>query len=417
MGKKQKDVLDKMKPKFVAQAAEKGHAPATLEKIWKDWEAFASYAFNKSHSTCYAWIAYQTAYLKAHYPAEYMAAVLTNNMSDIKQVAFFMEECKQMGVQVLGPDVNESILKFSVNPQGEVRFGLSGIKGVGEKAVESIIEERNTNGFYKSIYDFARRSNTRTVNKKAYESFVYSGAFDSFGSHRAQFFFIGMNDKLNGIEKLIKYSNDFQNSESSAQSSLFGGTVADMINEPTLPVAAEWTLIDRLKYEKDAIGIFLSGHPLDNYKLELKEFCQHSVRHLAVVNKIRMGDTNEDVLAEFEQIKNRELVVGGLVVISAQRMTKTGKPFGTIVFEDYNDSCELALFGEDFVKFKQFMTDGYFLQIRGRVGERFRKEGDWEFKITSIALLSDLREKLAKSITIQFQFRELTIRSSPVFWP
>jgi DNA polymerase-3 subunit alpha len=401
MGKKQKDVLDKMKPKFVAQAAEKGHAPATLEKIWKDWEAFASYAFNKSHSTCYAWIAYQTAYLKAHYPAEYMAAVLTNNMSDIKQVAFFMEECKQMGVQVLGPDVNESILKFSVNPQGEVRFGLSGIKGVGEKAVESIIEERNANGFYKSIYDFARRSNTRTVNKKAYESFVYSGAFDSFGSHRAQFFFVGMNDKLNGIEKLIKYSNDFQSSESSAQSSLFGGTVADMINEPTLPVAAEWTLIDRLKYEKDAIGIFLSGHPLDNYKLELKEFCQHNVRHLSIVNKIRMGDTNEDVLAEFEQLKNRELVVGGLVVISAQRMTKTGKPFGTIVFEDYNDSCELALFGEDFVKFKQFMTDGYFLQIRGRVGERFRKEGDWEFKITSIALLSDLRDKLAKTITIQ----------------
>ena len=401
MGKKQKDVLDKMKPKFVAQAAEKGHAPATLEKIWKDWEAFASYAFNKSHSTCYAWIAYQTAYLKAHYPAEYMAAVLTNNMSDIKQVAFFMEECKQMGVRVLGPDVNESILKFSVNPQGEVRFGLSGIKGVGEKAVESIIEERTNGGFYHSIYDFARRSNTRTVNKKAYESFVYSGAFDSFGFHRAQFFFVGINDKLNGIEKLIKYSNDFQNSESSAQSSLFGGTVADMINEPTLPVSAEWTLIDRLKYEKDAIGIFLSGHPLDNYKLELKEFCQHNVRHLAVVNKIRMGDTNEDVLAEFEQIKNRELVVGGLVVISAQRMTKTGKPFGTIVFEDYNDSCELALFGEDFVKFKQFMTDGYFLQIRGRVGERFRKEGDWEFKITSIALLSDLRDKLAKCITIQ----------------
>jgi len=400
MGKKQKDVLDKMKPKFVKQAAEKGHSPAILEKIWKDWEAFASYAFNKSHSTCYAWIAYQTAYLKAHYPAEYMAAVLTNNMSDIKQVAFFMEECKQMGVAVLGPDVNESDLKFSVNDKGQVRFGLSGVKGVGEKAVESIIEERKA-GLYASIYDFAKRSNTRTVNKKAYESFVYSGAFDGFGYHRAQYFFVGINDKLNGIEKLIKYSNDFQNKESSSQSSLFGGTIADLISEPTLPVAAEWSLIDRLKYEKDAIGIFLSGHPLDNYKLELKNFCQHSVRHLSIVNKIRMGDTNEEVMLEFESLKNRELVVGGLVVISAQRMTKTGKPFGTIVFEDYNDSCELALFGEDFVKFKQFMTDGYFLQIRGRVGERFRKEGDWEFKITSIALLSDLRDKLAKCITIQ----------------
>lgn len=401
MGKKQKDVLDKMKPKFVAQAAEKGHDPVILEKIWKDWEAFASYAFNKSHSTCYAWIAYQTAYLKAHYPAEYMAAVLSNNMSDIKQVAFFMEECKQMGVQVLGPDVNESDIKFSVNTQGEVRFGLSGIKGVGEKAVESIIEDRVTNGMYKDIYDFARRSNTRTVNKKAYESFVYSGAFDGFGHHRAQYFFVGPNDKMNGTEKLIKYANDFQNNESSSQSSLFGGSVADLILEPALPVAPEWSLIDRLKYEKDAIGIFLSGHPLDNYRLELREFCQHSVRHLTVVNKIRTGDTNEEVLAEFENIKNRELVVGGLVVVAAQRMTKTGKPFGTIVFEDYDDTCELALFGDDFIKFKQFLTDGYFLQIRGRVAERFRKEGDWEFKITSINLLSELRDKLAKCVTIQ----------------
>ncbi|TKC07039.1 DNA polymerase III subunit alpha [Pedobacter frigoris] len=408
MGKKQKDVLDKMKPKFVAQAAEKGHDAATLEKIWKDWEAFASYAFNKSHSTCYAWIAYQTAYLKAHYPAEYMAAVLSNNMSDIKQVAFFMEECKQMGVQVLGPDVNESDIKFSVNAQGEVRFGLSGIKGVGDKAVESIIEERVAKGMYADVYDFARRSNTRTVNKKAYESFVYSGAFDGFGSHRAQYFFVGMNDRMNGIEKLIKYANDFQNNESSSQSSLFGGGVADLISEPSLPVAPEWSLIDRLKYEKDAIGIFLSGHPLDNYRLELDRFCQQNVKHLSIVNKIRSGDTNEEVLAEFEGIKNRELVVGGLVVMAAQRMTKTGKPFGTMMFEDYDDSCELALFGDDFIKFKQFLTEGYFLQIRGRVGERFRKEGDWEFKITSINLLSELRDKLAKSVTIQVPIERIT---------
>jgi DNA polymerase-3 subunit alpha len=401
MGKKQKDVLDKMKPKFVAQAAAKGHSPATLEKIWKDWEAFASYAFNKSHSTCYAWIAYQTAYLKAHYPSEYMAAVLSNNMSDIKQVAFFMEECRQMTVQVLGPDVNESDIKFSVNDRGEIRFGLSAVKGVGEKAVESIIEERRTNGPFKSVHDFAKRANTRTVNKKAYESFVYSGAFDGFGYHRAQYFFVGINDKMNGIEKLIKYSNDFQNNESSAQSSLFGGTVADLILEPSLPVAPEWTLIDKLKYEKDAIGIFLSGHPLDNYRFELNNFCLQCVKHLSLVNKIRTGDTNEETLAEFEMIKNKELVVGGLVVASAQRMTKTGKPFGTFVFEDYDESCELALFGDDFIKFKQFLTEGYFLQIRGRVGERFRKEGDWEFKITSINLLSELRDKLTKCITIQ----------------
>ncbi|RZK92357.1 MAG: DNA polymerase III subunit alpha, partial [Pedobacter sp.] len=289
MGKKQRDVLDKMKPKFIKQAAEKGHDEKILEKIWKDWEAFAEYAFNKSHSTCYAWIAYQTAYLKANYPAEYMAAVLSNNMSDIKQVAFFMEECRQMGVTVLGPDVNESDLKFSVNANGEVRFGMSAVKGVGEKAVESIIEERVANGPYPSVFEFAKRSNTRIVNKKAYESFVYSGAFDAYGFHRAQYFYIGPNDKMNGIEKLIKYANDFQNNQNSSQSSLFGGSKADLILEPSFPVSPEWGLIDRLKYEKDAIGIFLSGHPLDDYRFELTNFCQHSVKHISIVNKIRSG--------------------------------------------------------------------------------------------------------------------------------
>ena len=407
MGKKQKDVLDKMKPKFIKQAAENGHDTAILEKIWKDWEAFAEYAFNKSHSTCYAWIAYQTAYLKANYPAEYMAAVLSNNMSDIKQVAFFMEECRQMGVTVLGPDVNESDLKFSVNTKGEIRFGMSAVKGVGEKAVESIIEERIENGPYTSVFDFAKRSNTRVVNKKAYESFVYSGAFDAFNFHRAQYFFIGANDKMNGIEKLIKYANDFQNNENSSQASLFGGSKADLILEPTFPVSPEWGLIDRLKYEKDAIGIFLSGHPLDDYRFELTNFCQHSVRHLSIVNKIRSGDTSEEVLTEFEFLKNRDLVVGGLVVTAAQRITKTGKPFGVFVFEDYDESCEIALFGDDFLKFKQFLTEGYFLQIRGKVGERFKKEGDWEFKVTSIDLLSELRDKLTKRITIQVDLQSL----------
>ncbi len=406
MGKKQKDVLDKMKPKFIDQAVQNGHQTASLEKIWKDWEAFASYAFNKSHSTCYAWIAYQTAYLKANYPAEYMAAVLSNNMSDIKQVAFFMEECRQMGVKVLGPDVNESDLKFSVNSNGEVRFGLSAVKGVGEKAVESIIIERE-NGNYADIYDFAKRSNTRIVNKKAYESFVYSGAFDAFGFHRAQYFYIGPNDKLNGLEKLIKYANDFQNNDATSQASLFGGSKADLILEPQMPMSPEWGLLDRLKYEKDAIGIFLSGHPLDNYKFELQHYCAHSVKHLNVINKIRMGDNDEELLGEFEGLKNRELVVGGLVVVAAQRMTKTGKPFGTIVFEDYDDTTELALFGDDFIKFKQYLTDGYFLRINGRVGERFGKAGDWEFKINSISLLSELRDKMTKSITIQVQIEDI----------
>lgn len=414
MGKKQKDVLDKMKPKFIEQAINNGHSKTALEKIWKDWEAFASYAFNKSHSTCYAWIAYQTAYLKANYPAEYMAAVLSNNMSDIKQVAFFMEECRQMGVKVLGPDVNESDLKFSVNNNGEVRFGLSAVKGVGDKAVESIISERE-NGNYKNLFDFAKRSNTRIVNKKAYESFVYSGAFDAFGFHRAQYFYVGPNDKLNGIEKLIKYSNDFQNNDATSQGSLFGGSKADLILEPQMPVCPEWGLLDRLKYEKDAIGIFLSGHPLDNYRFELRHYCANSVKHLNIINKVRSGDQDEELMLEFEQLKNKELVVGGLVVSASQRITKTGKPFGTFVFEDYDDSCELALFGDDFIKFKQYLTEGYFLRITGRVGERFGKTGDWEFKISTINLLSELRDKMTKSITIQVQIEDINDEFMTVF--
>lgn len=230
---------------------------------------------------------------------------------------------------------------------------------------------------------------------------MYSGAFDAFGYHRAQYFYIGANDKMNGIEKLIKYANDFQNNENSSQASLFGGSKADLILEPTFPVSPEWGLIDRLKYEKDAIGIFLSGHPLDDYKFELTNFCQHTVKHLSIVNKIRTGDTTEEVLTEFEYLKNRDLVIGGLVVSASQRITKTGKPFGVFVFEDYDDSCEIALFSDDFLKFKQFLTEGYFLQIKGRVGERFKKEGDWEFKVNSIDLLSELRDKLTKCITIQ----------------
>ena len=407
MGKKQRDVLDKMKPNFIKQAAAKGHDPVVLEKIWKDWEAFAEYAFNKSHSTCYAWIAYQTAYLKANYPAEYMAAVLSNNMSDIKQVAFFMEECRQMGVVVLGPDVNESELKFSVNDSGEIRFGMNAVKGVGEKAVESIIEERAENGPYTSVFEFSKRSNTRTVNKKAYESFVHSGAFDAFGYHRAQYFYIGPNDKLNGVEKLIKYANDFQNNQNSSQSSLFGGSKADLILEPTFAPAPEWGLIDRLKYEKDAIGIFLSGHPLDDYRFELDRYCPYKVRHLSIINKVRTGDTSEDVMAEFESLKNRDIVVGGMVVMASQRITKSGKPFGTFVFEDYDDSCEIALFGEDFINNKNYLVESYFLQIRGKLGLRFRKEGDWEFKITKIDLLAGLRDKLTKSITLQFPIEKV----------
>lgn len=407
MGKKDRKTLDKLKPQFIENAKQKGHDEKTLEKIWTDWEAFASYAFNKSHSTCYAFVAYQTAYLKAHYPAEYMAAVL-NNQNNIEKISFFMEESRKMGIPVLGPDINESGLSFGVNKKGEVRFGMSGVKGVGEKAVESIIEERQANGIYESINDFARRVNSRTVNKKVYENLVYSGAFDCFGFSRAQFFFKPENSTYNGIERLIKYNNDYHNSQNSSQASLFGGTSDEDIPEPQMPECPEWGLIERLKYEKDLIGIYLTGHPLDNYKFELDNFCSHQIKHLSLINKAKGGEMNESDAEEFGKIRNREIVIGGLVANAQHRTTKTGKPFGSMVIEDYSDSYEIVMFGEDYVKQKLFFTDGYFLQIRGQITERFRQKDNWEFKVTQITLLSELRDKMARCLTIQLPLHELS---------
>ncbi|QNL49447.1 DNA polymerase III subunit alpha [Olivibacter sp. SDN3] len=424
MGKKQRDVLDKMKPKFVQQAAENGHDAKVLEKIWKDWEAFASYAFNKSHSTCYAWVAYQTAYLKAHYPAEYMAAVLSNNMNDIKQISFFMEECKRMGLTVLGPDVNESFYKFTVNEQGAIRFGIGAVKGVGAGAVDTIVSNREE-GKYQSIGDFARRSNPRTINKKVYESLVYSGAFDCFGMTRSQFFNVPEGMGHNGIERLIKYTNDYQYNKSNAAMSLFGGTSDADIPEPTLPPCQEWGLMEKLRHEKNVVSMYITGHPMDDYRLELAYFCQHKVSQLHLIDKMRGGagkikdnenedpgiEVNdngvEDIKTEFAKIKNKEMVLGGMVTAVYHGMTKTGKPYGRMTFEDYSDSYEMALFGEDYVKFRGFMNENYFLQIRGTVSERFRQQDNWEFKITAIQLLSELRDKMAKSISIQVPLHDL----------
>ncbi|HEY0056864.1 MAG TPA: DNA polymerase III subunit alpha [Pedobacter sp.] len=407
MGKKDRYMLDKLKPQFIDNAKKLGHDEKQLSKIWTDWEAFASYAFNKSHSTCYAFVAYQTAYLKAHYPGEYMAAVL-NNQNNIEKISFFMEESKKMGIPVLGPDINESNLRFAVNQKGEIRFGMSGIKGIGEKAVESIIEERIANGPFISINDFAKRVNSRTVSRKVYENLVYSGAFDCFGYNRSQFFCKPDNTPYNGIERLIKYNNDYQNSLNSSQVSLFGGTTDAHISEPVMPECPEWGLIERLKFEKDMIGIYLTGHPLDNYKFEMEHFCTYCVRHLALINRAKSGELNEIDTEDFNKIKNRELVIGGLVSNAQHRTTKTGKPFGSLMLEDYSDSFEVVLFGEDYVRLKQFFTDGYFIQIRGTVGERFKQKDNWELKITSMNLLSDLRDKMSKCITIQFPLHQLS---------
>ncbi|MBL7884927.1 MAG: DNA polymerase III subunit alpha, partial [Bacteroidia bacterium] len=365
-------------------ATAKGLSADKLEKIWTDWEKFAQYAFNKSHSTCYAFVAFQTAYLKAHYPGEYMASVLTHNLSNIDKITFFMDECKRMGVSVLGPDVNESSYQFSVNKAGQIRFGMGAVKGVGEAAVISIVEEREANGPYKSIFDLVRRINLRAANKKTFESLAYAGGFDSFGIPRSTYFFTDGNDNINFLEKAIRYGNGHQEGANSSQVSLFGEESAVEMPEPTIPVSEAWSNLEQLRYEKDVVGFFISGHPLDTYKLEIDFFCFHSVND---VKKI-------------EENKNKELVFGGIVTNVHNGITKTGNPWGKITIEDYNESIDLAFFGEDYVKFKQYMVTGLFLHIRGKISERFRNSGNWEFKVSNIQLLSELRDKMARSITV-----------------
>ncbi|WPU95872.1 DNA polymerase III subunit alpha [Mucilaginibacter sabulilitoris] len=407
MGKKQIEVLNKMEAQFMDGAIAKGHPKDKLTKIWTDWKAFAQYAFNKSHSTCYAFVAYQTAYLKAHYPSEYMAAVL-NNQNNMEKITFFMEECRRMNVEVLGPDINESDMSFSVNKRGQVRFGLTGVKGVGDKAVESIIEERDANGPYNSLYDFARRSNTRSVNRKSYENLVYGGAFDEFGTKRAQFFAKTELGVLTGVERLIKYANDYQNVQSSSQSSLFGGSVASYVPEPAMPEVEEWPLIEKLKYEKTVIGIYLTGHPLDNYKVELERFCNSTISDLKLMQKARSGEGGEDIMGAFNELRKRgEIRIGGLVGNVQHKMTKTGKPFGTFVLEDYNESYEFVLFGEDYVKFRNLMMDGYFLHLKGNIEEKFRQKDNWDLRIQVMSLLSEMRDKMTKSLTVCIDMHSL----------
>jgi len=393
MGKKQKDVLDKMKGKFMEGATAKGHPAAELEKIWTDWEAFASYAFNKSHSTCYAWIGYQTAYLKANYPAEYMASVLSNNMSDIKQVTLFMQECRRQQIPVLSPDVNESDLLFSVNKKGEIRFGLAAVKGVGENAVESIIKERST-GPYTSVYDFLRRVDARSASKKVLENLVLSGALDSFGQSRSAYFAPdGRSEQF--LETLTRYSSATRENAQSSQASLFGESEDALIPEPAFPTAPPWDTLTQLNKEKEVVGMFISGHPLDDFALEIRSFCTEQ-------GLVLLGD--------LIQVKGRELRFAGVVRSSEHKTTKNGKPFGTFVLEDYQDSFEFILFGDEYLKFKSLLDPGYYLFLTGRVQERpySQQAGELEFKIGRIELLGDIREKMGKYLDIQIQADGIT---------
>ncbi|QMU65330.1 MAG: DNA polymerase III subunit alpha [Flavobacteriaceae bacterium] len=403
MGKKQAAVLAKMKPQFIEQAGKKGYSAEKLEKIWKDWEAFASYAFNKSHSTCYAWIAYQTAYLKAHYPAEFMASVLSNNMNDIKQVSFFMEECKRMGLEVLGPDVNESYLKFSVNKKGAIRFGMGAVKGVGEAAVKAIIEERKSNGNYHSIFDLTKRVDLRAANKKAFDSLALAGGFDSFsGTHRSQYFYL--DEKGQGfIEKAIRYGNKYQENKNSAQVSLFGETSDIQFPEPEMPFSEPWGTIEQLAKEKEVVGIYISAHPLDDFKNELK-FCNAKVSHFKENLSKHIG---------------ANLSFAGIITEVQHRISKSGKGWSSFFVEDYSDSFEFKIFGEDYLKFKHFLVPNSFLFIRVTIQKGWINkdgvEGDPRLKFVDFKLLQDILDELCKKVTVNIPVQQVNEKSIAAF--
>ena len=388
MGKKKKDIVDAMKPKFIEGGKKNGHDPKVLEKIWSDWEAFASYAFNKSHAACYSWVAFQTAYLKANYPAEFMAAIMSRRRDQITEITKLMDECKAMGIATLGPDVNESYQKFGVNKKGEIRFGLAAIKGMGDGVAQAIIDERDKNGPYKDIFDFVQRINFSQVNRKAFESLALSGGFDSFGIRREDFF--AKNNKGETlIDIVMRYGQTYQLEKQQAQNSLFGGFDDGVeIQTPTLPKAdGRWSDIERLNKERELVGIYLSAHPLDEYKIVLDNLC----------------NTRCDELAEVGSLEGREdVTLGGIVTAVRNGFTKTGKPFGIVTLEDFNGSGELPLFGEDWGSRAGMFAVGASVYVTGKIKPRFayNENGPKDLKVTGVEFLQTVKEKAIDRITI-----------------
>lgn len=388
MGKKKKALLDQMLPKFINGGTERGHPEDILNKVWKDWEAFASYAFNKSHSTCYAFVAFQTAYLKAHYPAEFMASVLTNNKNDISKITFFLQECKRMGLDVLGPDVNESVSDFSVNKQGQIRFGLSALKGVGEGPVEAILSERKESGSFSSIFDMMRRLSLRAVNKKVMESLVLGGGLDCFENiERSQYF--APSEKYDTlIEHALRYGNAHQAQRAQAVNSLFGDSEDVMIPEPKIPEGVTWPLIEKLNREKEVTGIYVSGHPLDDYRIEIENFTTSSLENL-------------------NQHQHRASVTVGCMVANSRHMiSKNGNGWGIFEISDFNGQMEFRLFGEDYQKFKHLLEPGMALYIKGKFQKRWNSE-ELEFKPVEIKLLEGIAENMTESITLKFPIERI----------
>ena len=389
MGKKKKAIVDQMKPKFIKQGQENGHDPQVLEKIWSDWEKFASYAFNKSHATCYSWVAYQTAYLKAHYPAEYMAALMTRRFSQITEITKLMEECKAMKIATLGPDVNESQIGFGVNKHGEIRFGLSAIKGMGASAAESIVREREANGPYKDIYDFAERIDLSNVNRKAFESLAYSGGFDSFGLQREQYFGVtGKGDLF--LDTIVRYGQLFQMEKAEQQNSLFGGMDAVAVIHPVAPKSEKWPTIEKLNKERELVGVYLSAHPLDEYSVVLRNMCN---THCSQIGR------NADMT---QLSKTDEVTFGGIVTTVTERFSqKTGKPFGFVTIEDFDGTGELALFGDDWARWNNLLKENYTIFVTAKCQPRYRNNPSMlELKVQNVEQLYDVKAHRLERFTI-----------------
>ena len=384
MGKKLRDKLDHMKPKFIEGGRKNGHDPKVLEKIWADWEKFASYAFNKSHATCYSWVAYQTAYLKANYPSEYMAATMSRNISNITEITKLMDECKSMGVKVLGPDVNESNLKFSVNYHGDIRFGLGAIKGVGESAVQSILEERRKNGEFKNIFDFVQRVNLSACNRKNIENLALAGGFDSFSGIKREDFFVKNAKDESFSDILVRYGNKYQLDKAAAANSLFGGEHEVEVATPEIVPAPSWSDLERLNKERDLVGIYLSAHPLDEFAVILENVCN-----------VHMAE-----LTDLTPLQNHDLVLGGIVTGVREGYTKTGKPYGIAKVEDYSGTAEFAFFGNEWVEKKNFFMEGMFLFMKGKCQPKQWKQEEWEVKINSIELLPEVKERVVEKLTV-----------------
>jgi DNA polymerase III subunit alpha len=386
MGKKQKAVLDKMFPKFMEGCEKNGHPRDVCEKVWKDWEAFASYAFNKSHSTCYAYVAFQTAYLKANYPAEFMASVLSNNKDNISDLTKFLRECRRMGVTVLGPDINESVSGFTVNKQGQIRFGLSALKGVGEGPVEEILAERDKDGHFTDVFDFLKRLDSKAANKKVLESLVLGGALDCFGDiHRAQYFAPGSKyDSF--IEELIQYGNKSKTDANTL--TLFADDAAAEVQQPEPPRSQPWSLIEKLEREKEVTGIYISGHPLDDYRLEVENFTTCS-------------------LEDLEQKKGQPVKIAGIVTGASHRISKKGTGWGIFTIQDFNSSLEFPLFSDDYMKFKGFFEQGNCVFITGNYEARWGKEDEFQLRIKEVTLLENVGKTLASNITLKLPIQTL----------